>query len=86
MQKEKVGEFKDFTDGGEKTYKNDVMFARISKKGEHIYIFNNKGILNPKYASLLINIGDMEKLISRKYENIKVSAMEVKEEDDLGAL
>lgn len=68
-----------------KEYKNKVMFARISKKGNHIYMFNNADILNPKYESLLINIGDMEKLISREYSSIKVSAMEEeKEEDDLG--
>lgn len=64
-----------------KTYKNKVLFARISKAGNHIFLFNNEDILSPKYESLLINKSDMEKLISGEYESIKVSAMEVKKED-----
>lgn len=60
-------------------YKNKCMFARVSKAGGHVFIFNNEGILNPKYESLLINKSDLENLLSGKFESIKVSAMEVKE-------
>jgi hypothetical protein len=62
-------------------YQNKVLFARLSKEGNHVYMFNHDGILNEKYASLLINVSDIEKLIARKYESIKVSAMEVKEDE-----
>lgn len=62
-----------------KEYKNKVLFARVSKAGEHIYMFNHDGILSPKYESLVLNISDLEKLLARKFDSIKVSAMEVKE-------
>lgn len=63
-------------------YENKVLFARLSKEGNHVYMFNHDGILDPKYASLLLNVSDLVKLIERKYESIKVSAMEVKEEGE----
>lgn len=86
---EKVGKFKDFTDkGGEKEmttetkkYANKVLFARLSKEGNHVYMFNHDGILSPEFESLLMNVSDLEKLIAGKYESIKVSAMPKKEED-----
>ena len=60
-------------------YKNKVLFARISKSGEKVNIYNHDGILQEVYKMLLINTSDMQKLLSGEYESIKVSAM--KEED-----
>lgn len=61
-------------------YKNKVLFARLSKKGEHIYAFNHDHILSPEYDSLVMNVSDLKNLIDGKFESIKVSAMEVKDE------
>jgi hypothetical protein len=64
-----------------KVYANKVLFARVSKEGNHVYMFNHDGILDPKYESLLMNVSDLEKLLAGKYESIKVSAMAKKEEE-----
>lgn len=63
-----------------KEYKNKVLFARVSKEGKHVYLFNHDEILSPSYESLLINKSDIENLLDGKYESIKVSAMEKKDE------
>lgn len=60
-------------------YKNKVLFARLSKKGEHVYAFGHDGILSPGIDSLVMNVSDLEKLIAGKFESIKVSAMEKEE-------
>ena len=65
----------------EKKYKNSVLFARVSKEGNHVYMFNHDDILNPKYESLLMNISDLKNLLEGKYESIKVSAMDKKVEE-----
>lgn len=61
-------------------YQNKVLFARVSKEGKHVYMFNHDGILTEGFESLLLNVSDLEKLLDGKYESIKVSAMEKKDE------
>jgi len=63
---------------GEKEYKNKVIFLRVSKAGNHLYAFDNDGVLNEKYSSLVMNRSDVEKLLEGKFESIKISAMENK--------
>ena len=63
----------------ETEYKNKVLFARLSKKGEHVYAFNHDNILGAEYESLIMNVSDLKALIEGKFESIKISAMEVKE-------
>jgi hypothetical protein len=63
-----------------KVYANKVLFARVSKEGNHVYMFNHDEILSPGFESLLINKSDLEKLLEAKYESIKVSAMPKKED------
>jgi hypothetical protein len=65
----------------EKEYKNKVVFLRKSKKGEHLYAFDNNGAF-AKAESILMNISDVQALIADKYESIKVSIMEKKEPND----
>jgi hypothetical protein len=65
----------------EKEYKNKVVFLRKSKKGEHLYAFDNNGAF-VKAESILMNISEVEALIADKYESIKVSIMEKKEPND----
>jgi hypothetical protein len=62
-------------------YKNKVVFLRKSKKGEHLYAFDNDGAF-AKAESILMNISEVEALIADKYESIKVSIMEKKEPND----
>lgn len=62
-----------------KKYDHKVLFARVSKEGNHVYMFNHDEILSPEIESLLINKSDLEKLLEGKYESIKVSAMPKKE-------
>jgi hypothetical protein len=59
----------------EKKYKNKVVFLRKSKKGKHLYAFDNEGALS-KAESILMNISDVQALIAGEYESIKVSIME----------
>lgn len=64
-------------------YKNKVVFLRRSKKGEHLYAFDNKGAFETAIdGSILINISDVKALIEGKYESIKVSIMPKKEEEE----
>ena len=60
-------------------YKNKVVFLRKSKKGEHLYAFNNDDAF-AKADSIIMNISEVQALIDGKFESIKVSIME-KEED-----
>jgi hypothetical protein len=62
----------------EKKYKNKVVFLHKSKKGEHLYAFDNKGAL-AKAESILMNISDVKALIEGKYDSIKVSILEKEE-------
>lgn len=64
-------------------YKNKVVFLRRSKKGEHLYAFDNNGAFETAIGgSILINISDVKALIEGKYESIKVSIMPKKEQED----
>ena len=75
-EKEK-GEFKDFTDGKKKEYKNKVVFLRKSKKGEHLYAFDNDGAFSRAIeGSIVMNISEVKALIAGKFESVKVSIME----------
>ena len=78
----------------EKKYKRPVLFLRKSKKGAHLYAFNmvkdlreedaedaDMMVLGGGVESLLMNISDVEKVISGEYESTKVSVM-LKEEED----
>ena len=62
-------------------YVNKVVFLRKSKKGEHLYVFDNDGAFAAaKEGSLLMNVSDVKNLIDDKFESIKVSVMPRKEE------
>ena len=76
-----------------KTYKRPVLFLRKSKKGEHLYAFNmvkdlkegdaedaDMMVLGGGVESLLMNISDVEKVISGEYESIKISVMLIEKE------
>jgi len=67
-----------------KEYKNKVLFARLSKKGNHVYMFERDGILGKDVESLLINVVELKELLAGNYESIKVSAMDKKEEEAEG--
>jgi hypothetical protein len=63
-----------------KEYKRPVLFLRKSKAGNHLYAFNRETddggeVLGGGVESLLMNIADVEKVISGEYESIKVSVM-----------
>jgi hypothetical protein len=75
---EEKGGFRDFTDGSsdeKKGYKNKVVFLRKSKKGKHLYAFDNGGAF-AKVETILMNISEVEALIAGECECIKVSIME----------
>ncbi|MCK4307577.1 hypothetical protein KAW50_05050 [candidate division WOR-3 bacterium] len=70
-----------------KVYKRPVLFLRKSKKGEHLYAFNMEKedgsmVLGGRVESLLLNISDVEKVISGEYESIKVSVMLQEDADE----
>jgi hypothetical protein len=88
-EEEEEEEFMDFTSKSEAerekekiAYKNKVVFLRKSKKGEHLYAFDNNGAL-ALAESIVMNISDVQALIDGKYESIKVSIMEKEPKDDL---
>ena len=57
-------------------YQNAVVFLRKSKKGEHLYAFDNDGAFaKAKDGSLIMNVSDVTNLIEGKFESIKVSVM-----------
>lgn len=80
-KKEEEGEFKDFTNKTkeeieEKQYKNKVVFLHKSKAGNHLYAFDNNGAFaDAKEGSIIINISDIEALLSNDFQSIKVSIM-----------
>jgi hypothetical protein len=82
-EREEVGKFKDFTiPGGEKmkkAYKNKVIWLHVSKKGDHLYAFANEGEFH-NVKSILMNRSEVEDLLSRKVDGIKISIMD--DEDD----
>jgi len=65
---------------GEKAYKNAVVFARLSKGGDHVYAFNRDGALGEKVSSLIANVKDIQAVLDGKSDWAKVSILEVKEE------
>lgn len=84
-KQEEKGVFKDFTfPGGVKMseYKNKVVFLRKSKKGEHLYAFDNDGAFATAVGgSVIMNIPEVEALIRGDYKSIKVSIMEEKKDE-----
>ena len=61
-----------------KTYKNDILYLRKSKAGNHLYIFNREGqdgknLLGEGVRSLLINVADLSSLSGDSF--VKVSVM-----------
>ena len=67
----------------EKVYKNKVVFARLSKSGEHLYAFNRDGALGEGVASLIANVKDIRAVIDGKGDWAKISVVEEKEDADL---
>jgi len=65
----------------EKTYKNAVIFARLSKSGNHVYAFNREGALGEKVASLIMNVKDLQAVLEGKSDWAKISVVEEEEED-----
>lgn len=63
------------------SYKNKILFGRLSKAGNHIYCYQHEAILSPGVKSLLINVGELQDVISGKSQYVKISAMEANEED-----
>lgn len=63
-------------------YKNKVVFLRKSKKGEHLYAFDNDGAFAAAVkGSIIMNISEVEALIEGRFGSIKVSIMEAKAEE-----
>jgi hypothetical protein len=63
-----------------KVYKRPVLFLYKSKAGKHLYTFNMERedgsmVLGSEVESLLINIADLEKVVSGEWKSIKVSVM-----------
>jgi hypothetical protein len=63
-----------------KTYKRPVLFLYKSKAGKHLYAFNMEKedgsmVLGGNVESLLVNIADVEKVVSGEWKSIKVSVM-----------
>jgi len=65
----------------EKTYKNRVIFLRLSKSGEHAYAFNRDDALGEKVASLIANVKDIRAVLDGKSDWAKISVLEVEEEE-----
>jgi len=65
----------------EKTYKNRVVFLRLSKSGEHVYAFNRDDALGEKVASLIANVKDIRAVLDGKSDWAKISVLEVEEEE-----
>ena len=63
----------------EKTYKNKVVFLRLSKGGDHVYAFNRDGALGKKVSSLIMNVKDVRLVLDGKGDWAKVSILEVEE-------
>ena len=64
----------------ELVYKNAVVFARLSKSGNHVYAFNRDGALGEKVSSLIMNVQDIRAVIDGKGDWAKISVIEVEEE------
>ena len=63
-------------------YKNKVVFLRKSKKGSHLYAFDNDGAFATAVGgSIIINITEVEALIRGDFKSIKVSIMEEKKDE-----
>ena len=70
-EKEEVEEGKE-----EKQYKNKVVFLHKSRAGEHLYAFDNNGAFEKAIeGSIIVNISDIEALLSGKFQSAKVSIM-----------
>jgi hypothetical protein len=68
---------------GKKEYKNKVIFLRLSRTGNHVYAFNNEGVLGENVESLITNVKEVERVLEGvKGAYAKMSVMEVKEEGD----
>ena len=65
----------------EKGYKNPVLFLRKSKAGKHLYAFNYENALGEDVGSLIMDISEVEKVITGKSEWCKVGVIPVKEEE-----
>lgn len=63
-----------------KEYKNKVVFLRKSKKGEHLYAFDNEGAF-ALAESIIMNLSDVKALIEGKYGYIKISIIEKEPEN-----
>ena len=65
----------------EKVYRKPVLFLYKSKAGKHLYAFNSeredgKGeVLGGEVESLIVNISDVEKVVSGEWKSTKVSVM-----------
>ena len=69
-----------------KEYKNPVLFLYKSKEGKHLFAFNMEirdvegrtdggMVLGGDVRSLLVNVADIEKLLSGEYKSVKISVM-----------
>ena len=77
-----------------KTYKNKVVYLRLSKVGEHVYAFNveskdEEGVgtgemaLGEKVESLIANRKEVEAVLSGSAEYAKISVLPVKEGNEV---
>ena len=78
----KIEEEETVSSAGDTEYKNKVVFLRKSKKGAHLYAFNRDEALGGGIESILMDISEVVRLIEGTTEWIKVSVMEVKEEEE----
>ena len=65
---------------GKRAYKVPVLFLRKSKAGKHLYAFNRvdeegKDVLGGDVGSVLINISEIEDVLTGKADWVKVSVL-----------
>lgn len=63
-------------------YKTPVVYARKSKKGEHIYAFNRNGILGETVGSIIMNVSELRPLLDGSCDWIKISVMPAEDKDE----
>ena len=71
---------------GKRAYKVPVLFLRKSKAGKHLYAFNRvdeegKDVLGGDVGSVLINISEIEDVLSGKADWVKVSVLPAEKDD-----
>ena len=65
----------------EKVYKNKVVFLRLSKAGNHLFVFDSRKDLDAG-STLIMDVSEVERLIGGGTDWIKVSVLPASEADE----